>query len=201
MQLLHTLSVWNQMGGIRCFLSPDLIDSVELERTVSNLNKELTAAREAEEALRAQLEELSSFQALPEKVDSLTKQVSPPKTFLRTVIWDREHVASSRVISFCVASGVRVDRGAVCCSNSERRPALKSSSVSGGSSATQRLAADIPGWGSENPSRLQCCCTEGEGAEWAACWCDTAAGFTSLRPGPIWYREESAHGYYGRDGL
>lgn len=35
------------MGGISCFLSPDLIDSVELERTVSNLNKELTAAREA----------------------------------------------------------------------------------------------------------------------------------------------------------
>lgn len=78
------------MGGISCFLSPDLIDSVELERTVSNLNKELTAAREAEEALRAQLEELSSFQALPEKVDSLTKQVSPPKIFLWTVLFEIE---------------------------------------------------------------------------------------------------------------
>ncbi|XP_028262364.1 centromere-associated protein E isoform X2 [Parambassis ranga] len=53
-----------------------LRDSVELERSVANLNKELTASREAEEALRAQLEELSSFQGLPDKVDSLTKQVS-----------------------------------------------------------------------------------------------------------------------------
>lgn len=55
---------------------PDLIDSVELERTVANLNKELTASREAEEALKTQLEELSSFQGLPDQVERLTKQVS-----------------------------------------------------------------------------------------------------------------------------
>lgn len=54
------------------------MDSVELERTVADLNKELTAAHEAEGVLRAQLEELASFQTLPEKVDELTKQVSPP---------------------------------------------------------------------------------------------------------------------------
>ncbi|XP_070782074.1 centromere-associated protein E-like [Enoplosus armatus] len=53
----------------------NLIDSVELERTVANVNKELAASREAEGALRAQLEELASFQTLPDKVDGLTKQV------------------------------------------------------------------------------------------------------------------------------
>lgn len=63
--------------SVSCSVSPDLIDSVELERTVANLNKELTASREVEGALRAQLEELASFQALPDKVDNLMKQVSP----------------------------------------------------------------------------------------------------------------------------
>lgn len=52
------------------------MDCVELERTVAGLNKELAASREAEGALRAQLEELASFQALPVKVDNLMKQVS-----------------------------------------------------------------------------------------------------------------------------
>ncbi|XP_034555300.1 centromere-associated protein E isoform X4 [Notolabrus celidotus] len=53
----------------------NLIDSVELERTVSNLNKELTASRETEETLKAQLEELASLQTLPQQVDSLMQQV------------------------------------------------------------------------------------------------------------------------------
>ncbi|XP_036974713.1 centromere-associated protein E isoform X4 [Acanthopagrus latus] len=74
----------------------NLIDSVELERTVSNLNKELTAAREAEEALRAQLEELSSFQALPEKVDSLTKQVCELTEELCAVQTQRDGLLSSQ---------------------------------------------------------------------------------------------------------
>lgn len=69
-------SSWN--GVVSHSLSPDLIDSVELERTVTSLNKELTASREAEEALRAQLEELSSSRGLQEEVDNLKKQVSPP---------------------------------------------------------------------------------------------------------------------------
>lgn len=56
-------------------MSLDLIDSVELERMVANLNKELAASHETEGALRAQLEEQASFQTLPEKVDSLMKQV------------------------------------------------------------------------------------------------------------------------------
>ncbi|XP_029353023.1 centromere-associated protein E isoform X3 [Echeneis naucrates] len=49
----------------------NLINSVELDRTVSCLKKQLTASREAEGALRAQLEELTS---LPNKVDNLMKQ-------------------------------------------------------------------------------------------------------------------------------
>lgn len=64
------------MGVVRCPLSPDLIDSVELERAVANLNKELIASREAEAALRVQLEDLASYQALPDKVDNLMKEVS-----------------------------------------------------------------------------------------------------------------------------
>nr|XP_046266274.1 centromere-associated protein E isoform X4 [Scatophagus argus] len=53
----------------------NLIDGVELERTVANLNKELTASREAEGALRAQLEDrMETLQAemwtLTEKLQS-----------------------------------------------------------------------------------------------------------------------------------
>lgn len=61
---------------MRCSVCPDLIDSVELERTVNRLNQELSVSREAEEALRAQLEELAS-----DKVDDLMKQVSGANIF------------------------------------------------------------------------------------------------------------------------
>ena len=54
----------------------DLIDSVSLEREVTNLKKELTACHDKEEALHAQLKELSPLQDLPDKVDGLLKQVS-----------------------------------------------------------------------------------------------------------------------------
>lgn len=57
--------------------SPDLIDSIELERTVANLNKELMASCQVETALRAQLDELAVCQTLPDKVDALVKQVRP----------------------------------------------------------------------------------------------------------------------------
>ncbi|XP_029984980.1 LOW QUALITY PROTEIN: centromere-associated protein E [Sphaeramia orbicularis] len=53
-----------------------LIDSVELERTVTQLNTELAVRLEAEGVLRAQLEELESLRELPVQVDHLTKQVS-----------------------------------------------------------------------------------------------------------------------------
>ncbi|XP_042084225.1 centromere-associated protein E isoform X3 [Haplochromis burtoni] len=53
----------------------NLIDSIELERTVANLNKELMASRQVETALRAQLDELAVCQTLPDKVDALVKQL------------------------------------------------------------------------------------------------------------------------------
>lgn len=45
---------------------------MELERTATNLTKELTASREAEEALKGQL---ASLQVLPDQVQHLVKQV------------------------------------------------------------------------------------------------------------------------------
>lgn len=59
-------------GLFICVVSSDLIDSVELERTVANLNKDLIASREAEETLRGQL---AGFQDLPDQVQNLMKQV------------------------------------------------------------------------------------------------------------------------------
>lgn len=59
-------------GLLICVISSDLIDSVELERTVANLNKELIASREAEEALKGQL---AVLQLLPDQVQNLMKQV------------------------------------------------------------------------------------------------------------------------------
>ncbi|XP_077369748.1 centromere-associated protein E isoform X3 [Festucalex cinctus] len=52
------------------------MDSVELERTVTNLKKELAASQEAGGILRAQLEELRSLQAPPYDVNNLEKQIS-----------------------------------------------------------------------------------------------------------------------------
>ncbi|KAM9339637.1 LOW QUALITY PROTEIN: centromere-associated protein E [Symphorus nematophorus] len=73
-----------------------LIDSVELERTVANLNKELTASHEAEGALRAQVEELASFQDLPDKVDNLMKQVCELTEELCAVQTHRDSLLSSQ---------------------------------------------------------------------------------------------------------
>lgn len=65
-----------------CVMSPDLVDSVELERTVANLHKELIAAREAEDALKGQL---ASLQLLPNQVHNLLEQVRFPP-FLETLL-------------------------------------------------------------------------------------------------------------------
>jgi len=56
---------------------------VELERAMARLNRELSAAREAEGALRAQLEELASAQTLPDEVEHLTAQVSTVSGHMR----------------------------------------------------------------------------------------------------------------------
>lgn len=63
-------------------MSPDLVDSVELERTVANLNKELIAAREAEDALKGQM---ASLELLPNEVQNLLEQVRFPP-FLETLL-------------------------------------------------------------------------------------------------------------------
>ncbi|XP_077433889.1 centromere-associated protein E isoform X3 [Vanacampus margaritifer] len=54
----------------------NIMDSVELERTVTNLKTELSASQEAEGILRAQLEELRSLQAPPYEVNNLEEQIS-----------------------------------------------------------------------------------------------------------------------------
>lgn len=60
------------VGLFTCLMSSDLIDSVELERTVANLNKDLVASREAEEALKDQL---AGLQLFSDQVQNLMKQV------------------------------------------------------------------------------------------------------------------------------
>ncbi|XP_044232862.1 centromere-associated protein E isoform X5 [Thunnus albacares] len=76
----------------------NLIDSVELERTVTNLNKELAASREAEGALRAQLEEVASLQTLPNKVDNLMKQVCELTEELCAVQSQRDSLLSAQAV-------------------------------------------------------------------------------------------------------
>ncbi|XP_071334449.1 centromere-associated protein E isoform X3 [Trachinotus anak] len=71
----------------------NLIDSVELERTVASLNKELIACHDAEGALREQLEELVS---LPNRVDNLMKQVCELSEELCTVQTERDSLLSAR---------------------------------------------------------------------------------------------------------
>ncbi|XP_034755782.1 centromere-associated protein E [Etheostoma cragini] len=74
----------------------NLIDSIELERTVANLNGELTASQEAEGALRAQLEELASLQPLPDKVENLTKQLNQLTEELQCVRAEKDALLSEK---------------------------------------------------------------------------------------------------------
>ncbi|XP_071755303.2 centromere-associated protein E [Centroberyx gerrardi] len=74
----------------------NLIDSVELERTVANLSKELAASRDAEGALQAQLEELSS---LPDKVNDFMKQVCELTEELCAVQTQRDGLLSTQAHS------------------------------------------------------------------------------------------------------
>ncbi|XP_037606183.1 centromere-associated protein E isoform X29 [Sebastes umbrosus] len=72
----------------------NLIENMELERTVARLNRELTASHEAEGALKAQLEELASFQTLPDKVDSLMKQLNQLTEELQCVRAEKDALLS-----------------------------------------------------------------------------------------------------------
>ncbi|XP_031179753.1 centromere-associated protein E isoform X8 [Sander lucioperca] len=74
----------------------NLIDSIELERTAAQLNRELTASQEAEGALRAQLEELASLQPLPAKVENLTKQLNQLTEELQCVRAEKDALLSEK---------------------------------------------------------------------------------------------------------
>ncbi|XP_019746220.1 centromere-associated protein E [Hippocampus comes] len=64
----------------------NIMDSVELERTVSNLQKELAASQEAEGDLRAQLQGLKSFQAPTFEVNNPEKQISAEDTVKQELV-------------------------------------------------------------------------------------------------------------------
>ncbi|XP_041831862.1 centromere-associated protein E isoform X3 [Melanotaenia boesemani] len=74
----------------------NLTDSVKLERTVASLSQELKTSQEAEEALRAQLEELKSLQTQPDKVHSLTKQICDVTEKLEAVKSQRDSLLSAQ---------------------------------------------------------------------------------------------------------
>ncbi|XP_078130438.1 centromere-associated protein E isoform X2 [Sander vitreus] len=74
----------------------NLIDSIELERTAAQLNRELTASQEAEGALRAQLEELASLQPLPDQVENLTKQLNQLTEELQCVRAEKDALLSEK---------------------------------------------------------------------------------------------------------
>ncbi|XP_063758805.1 centromere-associated protein E isoform X2 [Eleginops maclovinus] len=74
----------------------NLIDNMELERRVAQLSRELTVSQEAEGVLKAQLEELASFQTLPEKVDHLMKQQSELSEELQSVQSEKEALLSEQ---------------------------------------------------------------------------------------------------------
>ncbi|KAM6906759.1 centromere-associated protein E [Lycodopsis pacificus] len=74
----------------------NLIDGVALERTVAQLNQQLTASHEAGGALRAQLQELASLQTLPEKVEHLTKQLNELTDVLQRVREEKDAVLSEQ---------------------------------------------------------------------------------------------------------
>ncbi|KAF7649917.1 hypothetical protein LDENG_00133800 [Lucifuga dentata] len=70
-----------------------LMDSMELERSVAKLNKELVESRDAEEILRAQLVPL---QNLPEKVNNLLKQVNELTEELCAIQTQRDALLSTQ---------------------------------------------------------------------------------------------------------
>lgn len=53
----------------------DVLDSLTLEKTVTELKKELEKSQESERALQSRMEELKALEVLPAKVDDLLRQV------------------------------------------------------------------------------------------------------------------------------
>lgn len=66
-------------------MCPDLVDSMELERTVNSLNQKLAESHKVEEELRAKLQEL-------DRVDGLVKQVGTTRCPLTAVMVVEEHM-------------------------------------------------------------------------------------------------------------
>ncbi|XP_076026646.1 centromere-associated protein E [Genypterus blacodes] len=71
-----------------------VMDSLDLERTVSSLNRDLAACREAEGSSRAQL---AALQDLPEQLEQLKKQVSELTEELSAAQSQRDTLLSSQV--------------------------------------------------------------------------------------------------------
>ncbi|KAM4712295.1 centromere-associated protein E isoform 2-T2 [Anableps anableps] len=77
----------------------NLLESVELERSGTSLQRELALSSEAEEAVRAQLEEHALVQTLKDQVDSLTKQIGELTEELQVVKKTRDNLQSGQAQS------------------------------------------------------------------------------------------------------
>ncbi|KAG7480661.1 hypothetical protein MATL_G00058660 [Megalops atlanticus] len=74
----------------------NLIDSVQLERTVSDLKKELEAYQERERSLQTKLEELEALKDLPAQVDNLNKKICSLTEELVAVQAERDGLLSAQ---------------------------------------------------------------------------------------------------------
>ncbi|XP_045559051.1 centromere-associated protein E isoform X7 [Salmo salar] len=77
----------------------NLIDSIELEKTVADLKKELDKSHEDERTLQAKIEDLSALQDLPDKVNSLMMQVCDLTEELCAVQKERDMLVSAKACS------------------------------------------------------------------------------------------------------
>ncbi|XP_031686002.1 centromere-associated protein E isoform X10 [Oncorhynchus kisutch] len=77
----------------------NLIDSIELEKTVADLKKELEKSHEDERTLQAKIEDLSALQDLPDKVNSFMKQVCDLTEDLCAVQKERDMLVSAKACS------------------------------------------------------------------------------------------------------
>ncbi|XP_045082819.1 centromere-associated protein E isoform X5 [Coregonus clupeaformis] len=77
----------------------NLIDRFELEKTVADLKKELEKSHEDERTLQAKIEDLSALQDLPDKVDSLMKQVCDLTEELCAVQQEKDMLVSAKACS------------------------------------------------------------------------------------------------------
>ncbi|KAF5902614.1 centromere-associated protein E, partial [Clarias magur] len=77
----------------------NLLDNLTLEKTVSELKKELEKSQESEGALKGKVEELKNLEELPAKVDDLLRQVNDLTGELHSVQEERDNLVSTRAES------------------------------------------------------------------------------------------------------